>query len=192
MRYTNAAFEVAGKTLLIVGFGRTGSLVAPRALALGMRVLAADPYVDPAIIRAAGCEPVTDWRARLAEIDVVSVHCPLTEETRDLLGAEELAALGPAGLVLNCARGGIVNEEALVAALAAGSIAGAGMDVFDTEPAAADHPLFALDNVLVSPHSAGVTAEAGVRMATGAVQNVMDAFDGCLDPAAVVNAGVLR
>ncbi len=188
------ARDVEGRHLLIVGFGRIGSRLAPRAQAFGMRVSAYDPYVDASVIVAAGCEVVTDLAAALPEVDVLSAHCPLTAETEGMFGTAELERLKPSALVVNTARGGIVDETALANALASGSLGGAGLDVFvgEPDPPARDHPLLGFDNVIVSPHSAGVSLEASIRTAEYTVQNVLDCFDGRLDEAVVVNAARLR
>lgn len=191
IRYELHAADVDGRALLIVGLGRTGRLVAPRALAFGMRVHAYDPYVERSVIEAAGCVPVTDLHAVLPEMDVVTLHCPLTAETAGMIGARELALMKPSAFLVNCARGGIVDEPALHRALSRGDLAGAGLDVFAVEPARPDNPLFALENVIASPHIAGVTAESAERMALAAARNVLAAFDGTLDPDAVVNPEVL-
>ena len=124
-------------------------------------------------------------------MDMVTLHCPLTEETRGMIGGRELDAMRSSAYLVNCARGGIVDEQALCTALESKSIAGAGLDVFESEPLPGDDPLLALDNLITSPHVAGVTLEASIRMATGAAANVLAAFDGTLDPAAVVNSEVL-
>ena len=108
-----------------------------------------------------------------------------------MIGGQELDAMKPSAYLVNCARGGIVDEQALCAALKSKGIAGAGLDVFVSEPLPGDNPLLALDNVITSPHVAGFTLEASMRMATGAAANVLAAFDGTLDPAAVVNSEVL-
>ncbi len=194
LRGTMLGMDIQGKTLLLLGFGRIGRLVAPRALAFGMRVLACDPYIDQGIIQATGCTPVKDFRAVLSEVDVLSVHTPLTAETRGFVGTKELAAMKASALVLNTARGGIVDEDALADALRRRALAGAGIDVFACEPASPDleHPLFACENVIVSPHCAGVTVEAGIRMGVAATQNILDAFDGKLSPEVVVNREVLE
>lgn len=185
--------DIADRILLIIGFGRIGSRVAPLARAFKMRVYAYDPYVDHELIRAADCTPVSDFRQVLAQTDAVSLHCPLTAETRNMIGEPELAMLKPGGFIINTARGGIVDEEALQHALARGHVAGAGLDVFDCEPAAppADHPLLQFDNVIVSPHCAGVSLEASVKTAEFAARNILDCFDGKLDPTVVVNPEVL-
>ena len=181
--------DLAGRNLLIVGFGRTGSRVAPRALGFGMRVHAFDPYVDPSVMEAAGCTVVDDLHAVLPEMDAVTVHTPLNHETRGIIGAKELALMKPTAFVVNTARGGVVAEDALRAALEAKRIGGAGLDVFESEPTPprTDHPLLAFDNVVVSPHCAGVTVESSMRMAEYSVRNVLDCFDGRLDPEVVVN-----
>ena len=181
--------DLAGRNLLVIGFGRTGSRVAPRALRFGMHVHACDPYVDRAVMEAAGCTVVDDLHAVLPEMDAVTVHTPLNHETRGIIGAKELASMKPTAFVVNTARGGIVDEDALADALEGNRIGGAGLDVFAVEPASPqpDHPLLAFDNVIVSPHCAGVTIESSMRMAEYSVRNVLDCFDGKLDPEVVVN-----
>ena len=181
--------DLAGRNLLIVGFGRTGSRVAPRALGFGMRVHACDPYVEPSVMEAAGCTVVDNLHAVLPEMDAVTVHTPLNHETRGIIGTKELALMKPSAFVVNTARGGVVTEDALLAALEAKRIGGAGLDVFESEPTPprTDHPLLAFDNVVVSPHCAGVTVESSMRMAEYSVRNVLDCFDGRLDPEVVVN-----
>ena len=181
--------DLAGRNLLIIGFGRTGSRVAPRALGFGMHVHAHDPYVDRSVMEAAGCSVVDDLHAVLPEMDAVSVHTPLNHETRGIIGAKELASMKTTAFVVNTARGGVVDEDALADALEENRIGGAGLDVFEVEPAnpQPDHPLLAFDNVVVSPHCAGVTIESSMRMAQYSVRNVLDCFDGRLDPEVVVN-----
>lgn len=184
--------DIAEKSLLVVGFGRTGTRVARFARAFGMKVFVCDPYIDQSLITSAGCALVEDYFSVLPDMDMVTMHCPLTEETRGMIGARELGVMKPAAYLINCARGGIVDEQALYAALKSNSIAGAGLDVFVGEPPATDDPLLALDNLITSPHIAGVTLEASMRMAMGAAANVLAAFDGTLDPAVVVNSEVLN
>lgn len=191
IRESSRGIDLAEKSLLIIGFGRTGTRVARFARAFEMRVFVYDPYIDQSLIGAAGCTAVSDCAAVLPDMDVVSLHCPLTEETRGMIGAEALAAMKPSAYVINCARGGIVDEPALCRVLESGGIAGAGLDVFVREPLPGDDPILAFDNVITSPHIAGVTVEAAIRMATGSAVNVLAAFDDRLDPAAVVNPEVL-
>ena len=191
IRATLRGADIAGKSLLIVGFGRTGTRVASFAYAFDMKVFVYDPYIDQSLIASAGYSRVEDYFSILPEMDMVTLHCPLTEETRGMIGGQELDAMKPSAYLVNCARGGIVDEQALCTALENKSIAGAGLDVFVDEPLPGDNPLLGLDNLITSPHVAGVTLEASMRMATGAAVNVLAAFDGTLDPAAVVNHEVL-
>ncbi|MEL7238953.1 MAG: NAD(P)-dependent oxidoreductase, partial [Planctomycetota bacterium] len=163
----------AGRTALVVGVGRTGRQLIPRLRAFGVRVIAADPMLDAATASALDCERVVDFRSALGEADILSVHVPFTPETRHLIGARELGALKPGAMVINCARGGIVDEAALVAAIDDGHISGAGTDVFAVEPPPADHPFFARDRILVTPHTAATTAEALERMAEATARNLL-------------------
>jgi phosphoglycerate dehydrogenase-like enzyme len=153
--------DLTGAKVGLIGFGRIARVVAKICGAgFGAEVAAYDPMVPDADIRAAGVEPM-DLAGVLAR-DVVSIHTPLTEGTRDLIDTVELGMMQPHAILVNCSRGGIINEPALAEALRTGQIAGAGIDVFEAEPPPADHPLFGLPNCLLSPHVAGVT-EAGMK-----------------------------
>lgn len=185
------AFELSGRTLLLIGFGRIGGALATRARAFGMRVLAYDPNVAEAAMAEAGVGKVEDWRAVLPEVDVVSLHVPRMPETENMIAAAELATMKPTALIVNTSRGGLIDEAALAAALNEGRIAGAGIDTFDVEPPRPDHPLFASDRAILSPHIAGLTQEAMARLSIAAAENVLAGLDGRLDPALVVNAVVL-
>jgi len=192
IRATLRGTDIAEKNLLVVGFGRTGTRVARFALAFDMRVFVYDPYIDRSLVVSGGCAPVDDFFSVLPQMDVVTLHCPLTDETSAMFGDRELGELKPSAYVVNCARGGIVDERALATALRSRAIAGAGLDVFAREPLPGDDPLIGIDNLITSPHVAGVTLEASIRMASGAAANVLAAFDGRLDPAVVVNSEVLN
>jgi D-3-phosphoglycerate dehydrogenase len=183
--------DLLEKQLLIVGFGRIGTRTAKRALAMEMKVAVYDPYVPAKAIAAAGCTPVTDLNAALAQADFVTLHCPKTPETVGLINAERLACMKPSAILVNTARGGIVDEKALFAALSAKKLAGAGLDVFDKEPPEPANPLFSLSNVLCAPHMAGVTKEAMDRMAIAATKNVLSVFDGAPIVENVINKDVL-
>jgi D-3-phosphoglycerate dehydrogenase len=143
-----------------------------------MTVLVFDPYKSAEQIRAAGCEPVADLDAALGRADFVSIHCPKNAETRGMFGAERLSRMRPGAFLVNTARGGIVDEAALHEALVSGHIAGAGLDVFDTEPPDAAHPLLRLETVIASPHMAGVTAESLAAMAEATARNLLSVLDG--------------
>lgn len=181
--------EVAGKRLLIVGFGRIGQKLAGMAQGFGMEIAAFDPFI-PADRWPEGATHATDLAAALAEADAVSLHLPRAD--RALIGPEELALMKPDAVVVNTARGGLVDEIALANALRDGRLGGAGIEVFNTEPPGSDHPLFGLDSAILTPHNAALTVECAERMALASVQNVLDFFAGRLDPALVVNAAALR
>lgn len=179
------AGELAGKGLLVVGFGRSGRLVARMAAGFGMEIRAFDPFLARRGWPEGQAAPVAALAEGLAWADFVSVHAPKGD--RPVIGAAELAAMKPSAVLVNTARGGVVDEAALLASLRAGRLAAAGLDVFEAEPPGADNPLLALDQVVLSPHIAGVTRESAERMAVASVQNVLDFFAGRLDPALVVN-----
>jgi D-3-phosphoglycerate dehydrogenase len=185
------AFELSGRTLLLIGFGRIGRALAARAKAFGMTVLAYDPNVPEVAMAEAGVGKVDDWRAALPEIDLISLHVPRLPETENMIGATELARMKPTALVINTSRGGLIDEAALAAALEEGKIGGAGIDTFDEEPPRPDNPLFASDRTILSPHIAGLTKEAMARLSIAAAENILAGLDGRLDPALVVNAAVL-
>jgi D-3-phosphoglycerate dehydrogenase len=190
-RMSALPIDLIGKTLLIVGFGRIGTRVAKRTLAMEMNVLVYDPYVTPAAIRAAGCEPVTDLDAALPRADFVTIHCPKTPETTGMFNLARLKRMKPTAYLVNTARGGIVDETDLHAALTSGVIPAAGLDVLDREPPDPDNPLLKLPNVITAPHMAGVTRESIDRMAVQAVRNALSVFDGAPIVENVVNPEVL-
>jgi (S)-sulfolactate dehydrogenase len=180
--------ELAGKTLGIVGFGGIGRLVARLARCLSVRVIGFDakiPAGDP-VWRDENVEPLT-LDALLAAADVLTLHVPLVPATRNLIDASRIGSMKPGAILVNTARGGVVDEAALIASLREGRLAAAGLDVFEDEPPAPDNPLLAMDQVVLSPHIAGLTAECAERMAVSSVQNVLDFFAGRIDPALVVN-----
>ena len=192
MRNSLGPVDLLGRRVLVMGFGRIGREVAKRCAAFGMPVMVHDPYVQANVIEAAGdYRSVPDFEAALPETDVLTVHMPLGAESRSLIGAAELAALPAHAFVINAARGGIIDETALHDALTCGKIAGAGLDVFDQEPPPDDHPLFTLPNVILSPHNAGLSKEAAIRMAISTARNALAGLDGKLDPSMVVNREVL-
>jgi D-3-phosphoglycerate dehydrogenase len=184
-------FDLYGKTVLIVGFGRIGSRTAKRCLAMEMNVLVYDPYKDAAEIKAAGCEPVADLDAALPRADFVTIHCPKTAETVGLFNAARIGRMRRTAYLINTARGGIVDEKALHAALTSGQLAGAGLDVFEVEPPPVGHALFALPNVIMAPHVAGVTVEAVDRMSQQTARNILSALDGEPIRQNVINQDVL-
>ena len=183
------ATEVSGRCLLILGYGRIGRHLARMARGFAMQVRAFDPYLAAQGWPEDGTEPATSLTEGLAWADAVSIHVPKAD--RPILGAEELALLRPGTILVNTARGGIVDEVALAAALISGRVGAAGLDVLDAEPPPEGHPLFAFDQVILSPHIAGLTADAAERMAVASVQNAIAYLDGRLDPALLVNKDAL-
>ncbi len=186
------AIDVAGRTVLIVGLGRIGSRLARACNVLGLRCLGIDPALSPAEIEKLGCESVTDLHAALPRSDFVTVHCPLQPDTRGLIGGRELALMKPSAYLINCARGGIVDEAALLAALEARTIMGAGLDVQAQEPPSQDDPLLKSDRVILTPHSAATTEEGVIRMSKTVAQNVLDYFDGRLPASHIFNPEALE
>lgn len=191
IRFEVPAYDLAGRKILVLGFGRIGRRLVRRLVAMEMDVLVHDPYIVQDAITCAGATPVADWRAILPEIDFLSVNCPKNDETNGMVGTAELTAMKNTAFVVNTARGGIIDETALYHALKEQTIAGAGIDPFVVEPAPTDTPLFELDNIIVSPHAAGVTEESLYRMGYWAAKNVVDCFDGKLNPDNVINPEVL-
>jgi D-3-phosphoglycerate dehydrogenase len=165
--------EISNKTLGIVGVGNIGRLVAERAQGLKMKVIAHDPFITEEKARAMGIELV-GFDALLQRADFVSIHTPLLPETRNLLNAAALAKMKPTARLVNCARGGIVDETALAEALEARKLAGAALDVFEQEPVPADHPLLRLDNVICTPHLGAATAEAQVAVSVAVAEQIVD------------------
>jgi D-3-phosphoglycerate dehydrogenase len=181
------AFELMARRLLLLGFGRIGREVAVRARAFGMRVDVFDPYVEEESLAAVGASKAADLDAAIAAADAVSLHLPLNDATRHVIDARRLALMRPRALLVNTARGGLIDEAALATALGEGRLGGAGIDVFAEEPPPADSPLLKAPRLLLSPHNAGVTDESMIRMATEAATNILDVLDGRLDPAVIVN-----
>ncbi|MGF6768404.1 (S)-sulfolactate dehydrogenase [Paraburkholderia sp. GAS199] len=167
--------EVAGRTLGIVGFGSIGRETARLGAALGMKVIACDNSTSAATIAGNDVRAVS-FDELLATSDVVSLHMPLTAGTRNLFDARALAAMKPGAILINAARGGIVDEAALARALCDGHLAGAALDVFDTEPLGARSPLVGAPNLLVSPHIAGVTEESETRVCNLVARRVIEAL----------------
>jgi D-3-phosphoglycerate dehydrogenase / 2-oxoglutarate reductase len=182
--------ELSGKTLGLIGLGRVGGEVSRRALGLDMHVLVYDPYVPDEHARRIGLEP-TDLEVLLKASDFVSLHVPLTEATRGILGAAQIAHLRPSAFVINCARGGLIDEAALLSALDAGCLAGAAVDVFSSEPVRADDPLPRHPKVVATPHLGASTVEAQANVAVQVANEVLAVLDG--RPAQfAVNAPSLR
>ncbi len=152
--------RLRGQTMGLVAFGHIARMVAERARGFGLRVIAFDPYVEAQAMAQLGVEKVETLDGLLARSDIVSLHTPLTEETRALIGPAAFAAMRPGAILINTSRGKVVDEQALIEALRSGRLAGAGLDVLWTEPPGKDNPLLAMDNVVLTPHYASSTVEA--------------------------------
>lgn len=174
-----SAVDLNEKTLGIIGVGRIGSTMAQKCkAAFNMKVLAYDPYLSPDKAKQMGIILTGSLTELLEKSDFVTIHTPLTAETENLIGKEELGQMKKSAFLINTARGGIVNEKALFQALKEKWIAGAALDVFLEEPPPFDHPLFGLENIVLSPHMASLTRECVVTMARVVVQGVLDVLGG--------------
>lgn len=165
-----------GRRLLVIGYGASGRRVAALGKAIGMGVTIHSPSMNDA--RHAGFDVATNLEAALKRADIVSLHCPLTDDTRHLLNAERLSLLPKGAIVVNCARGGLIDESALIAALENRDLGGAALDVTETEPLPSDHPLRTAPNLILTPHSAAMSDGAFRRMGMVAAQNILDHFAG--------------
>jgi D-3-phosphoglycerate dehydrogenase len=191
-RHGGLPIELCGKTVMIVGFGRIGTRSARRCQGFDMNVLIYDPYVPAEQITGAGCERVTDLDAALARADFVSIHCPKNPETVGMFNAARLARVKRGAFIVNTARGGIIDEPALHAALTSGHLAGAGLDVFEAEPTPVNNTLLQLDTVITSPHMAGVTTESVAGMAVVTAENILSVLDGKPNRDNVINKEALE
>ena len=175
--YRGPVSRIAGRTLGIVGLGHVGRQVAPRAQGMKLTVQAVDPYLDPKIAKNLGVKLVS-LDALIRTSDFISLHAPLTSQTRKMFGKPQLAAMKPTAYLINCARGGLVDTDALYDALVKGQIAGAALDVTDPEPLPADHKILSLPNVIVTCHTAGNSNESYVDCQTHAAREVARVLSG--------------
>jgi D-3-phosphoglycerate dehydrogenase len=187
----SGTFELGGRSVLVIGFGRIGTRVARLCTAFGMKVMVHDPYIPAGTIRGAGYEVAVERDAGLAKADIVTVHIPAHDKNRGLVDATFLSHLKPGAVLINTARGTLVDEAALEAALRSGHLAAAGLDVLGVEPMAKPLSMLALDNLIVTPHVAASTAEGLRRMSWDSAGNVLEFLTGRPDRDAVVNTEVL-
>ena len=167
---THKSIELQGRTIGLVGLGAIGRRFARMCDAMGMRVLGFDPYAQDLPEHIQAVDLPTLWR----ESDAISLHCPLTADNRQLLNAQTLAQCKPGVIVVNTARGGLIDEAALLAAVQSRQVFAAGLDSFAIEPMAAPHPFHQVPQIVLSPHIGGVTADAYIHMGVGAARNVLD------------------
>jgi D-3-phosphoglycerate dehydrogenase len=189
IRRTAASQEMQGRTVLVVGYGRVGRAVARYCVTFGMTVIVADPFVTAD--HADGFRHVADAREALGDADYVSLCLSLTPDSRGMFGAPEFARMKRTARIVNTSRGPLIQEAALIAALREGRIAGAGLDVLETEPPGVDNPLLTMDNVVLSPHSGAFNPETLDRMGIATARNALAGLDRTLDRRAVVNPEVL-
>ena len=179
-------FELLNKNILIAGFGRIGKKLISRCLAFGTKVYVYDPYIDEQIIKEHGGIKVSSIEEGLKIADYVSLHMPLTNETKDLLNYDVFKKMKKNSILVNTARGGIINEYDLDRALNEGLIFGAGLDVFSNEPVENNNPLLKNKNIILSPHSATFTDECTSRMSIETTKNIIDFFENTLDKSMIV------
>jgi D-3-phosphoglycerate dehydrogenase len=193
IRYKNYPQDVKGKRLGIIGFGQIGQILAGYFHPLAQtKLLAYDPILpDEVKNNFRGMVDFVNLEELLKTADVVSIHVPLNKHTRNMIAWEQMQMMKPGAYFVNVSRGGVVNEQDLIRALQEGVIRGAGLDVFENEPIEENSPLFALDNVILTPHTAALTDECVVRMATEAAKRVIDLFNG-FEPEKIANPDVLK
>ena len=192
VRGQSSTFELGGRKVLVVGFGRIGTRVARLCSAFGMQVMVHDPYLPAGTIRGAGYEAIKDRDAGLAQADIVTLHVPASDSTRGMVNAAFLSRMKRGAVFVNTARGTLVDEAALEAALRSGHLGAAGLDVLRVEPVVQGLSMLELENLVVTPHVAASTAEGLQRMAWDAAGNVLDFLAGRVDRDAVVNGEVLK
>lgn len=178
IRGAKKAFELEGKTIGILGLGAIGRETAKICEGCGMKVAAYDPFLSKEQVEGYGAVYYENYEDLLKVSDVVSIHVPLTDETKNMISKKQLTEMKKTALIINCSRGGIINETDLVEALKAGEIAGAGTDVFCSEPPKTDDPLLNCPNLIVSPHSAAQTREAVIKMAQMCVKGCLAVAEG--------------
>ncbi|HTR87420.1 MAG TPA: hydroxyacid dehydrogenase [Reyranella sp.] len=188
----SSTFELGGRSILIIGFGRIGTRVARLCTAFGMKVMVHDPYIPAGTIRGAGYEAIVERDAGLARADIVTVHIPANDKTRGIVDAKFLSGMKKGAVLINTARGTLVDEAALDEALRSGHLAAAGVDVLKVEPMIQPPAMVAHENMIVTPHVAASTAEGLRRMAWDSAGNVIDFLAGKPDRDAIVNLEILQ
>ena len=178
--------ELWGKNILIAGFGRIGQALIKRCLGFEMNVYVYDPYINDEKIKSLGGKKVNDLKEAVKEMDAISLHIPLNDETKNIINYDLLRSMKKNCIVINAARGGIINEVDLDKALRENLIFGAGLDVFETEPPKSDNPLLKNDKVFLSPHTAAFTEECMIRMGKETIQNIIDFFEKKLDKSKII------
>ena len=185
--------ELADATLGLMGMGAIAQGTGAIARGLGLRIIGHDPFADQAVFATAGIERRAGFHDLLTESEVLSLHCPLTQQTRGILDARAIAVMLRGAYVINTARGGLIDEAALLEAIRTGHVAGAGLDTFAVEPPAEDHPFWSEPRIVATPHVGGVTREAGARVGVEAVRGIIDLLEGRpLPPTRIANRALLQ
>ena len=184
--------EIAGSTMGLMGMGAIAQATGSIAKGLGVKLIGFDPYASDSALAALGVTRCASFEDMLSQIDILSLHCPLTEQTRGILSAEAIARMPKGGYVINTARGGLIDEAALVAAIRSGHLAGAGLDSFVAEPPAANHPFYAEPAIVLTPHIGGVTRQANARVGVEAVRGIFQILEGQpIPPERIINRKLL-
>ena len=178
--------ELWGKNILIAGFGRIGQALIKRCLGFEMNVFVYDPYINDEKIKSLGGKKVNDLKEAVKDMDAISLHMPLNDETKNFINYDLLRSMKKNCIIINAARGGIINEIDLDKALRENLIFGAGLDVFETEPPKSENPLLKNDKVFLSPHTAAFTEECMIRMGKETIQNIIDFFEKRLDKSKII------
>ena len=184
--------EIAGSTMGLMGMGAIAQATGRIARGLGLTLAGFDPFAPDSAFAELGVARCNTLEDLLARSDILSLHCPLTEETRGIIDADAIARMPEGAYVINTARGGLIDEAALVTAIRSGHLAGAGLDTFAVEPPAADHPYFAVPEIVLTPHIGGVTRQAGARVGVEAVRGIFQILDGQpVAPERIINRKLL-
>ena len=184
--------EIAGSTMGLMGMGAIAQATGRIAKGLGLELVGFDPYAPDSAFEELGVTRCASFEELLVQTNILSLHCPLTDQTRAILNANALARMPAGGYVINTARGGLIDEAALVAAIQSGHLAGAGLDTFAVEPPTADHPFFAVPEIVLTPHIGGVTRQAGARVGVDAVRGIFQILGGeAVAPERIINRKLL-
>lgn len=184
--------EIAGSTMGLMGMGAIAQATGSIAKGFGLNLVGFDPYAPDSAFEELGVTRCASFEDMLARTNILSLHCPLTDQTRHILNADTLARMPEGGYVINTARGGLIDEAALVAAIQSGHLTGAGLDTFAVEPPVPDHPFFSVPEIVLTPHIGGVTRQAGARVGVDAVRGIFQILDGQpVAPERIINRKLL-
>ncbi|MBO6519228.1 MAG: hydroxyacid dehydrogenase [Rhodospirillales bacterium] len=185
--------ELAGSTLALMGMGAIAQATGRIAKGLGLELIGHDPYAKAEIFDDLGVRRCETFDELLADADILSLHCPLNDQTREIVNAETISKMPVGSYVINTARGGLIDEKALLDAVQSGHLAGAGLDTFAAEPPGEDHPFWSEPRIVVTPHIGGVTREAGARVGVAAVSGIFQVLDGePVSPERIANRALLN